>query len=94
MSRRPRDGYVFWLILLGLALAIFVTILQWPAKAASRAHRHWGGSDFQFSCQTVREWRGAVNRMSAARRAELARQFNITRKQRRQAYACLKGVGR
>jgi hypothetical protein len=90
MTRRPRDGYVLWLILFAVACAVAVFLLQRPAKAA-RAQKHWGGSDFAFSCQTVREWRGAVNRMSAARRAELARQFNITRKQRRQAYACLKG---
>lgn len=90
----PRATIWPWIIAAVLALVIFFAmtlLLPMPAQSAPRAQQHWGGSDFAFSCATVREWRGAVNRMSAARRAELARQFNITRKQRRQAYACLKG---
>lgn len=58
---------------------------------AGRATRHWGGADFPFSCETVRSWRAQINGMSAATKDELARQFKITRKQRRQAMACLKG---
>jgi hypothetical protein len=77
------------------AFIVFALLMAWAfhgkARAESRSQQHWGGSDFAFSCATVREWRGAVGRMSAARKADLARQFNITRKQRRQAYACLKG---
>lgn len=69
-------------------LFLFITI---PAEAKTRAQKHWGGSDFPISCSTVREWRGAIGRMSPSRRSELARQFHITPKQRRQAYACLRG---
>ena len=81
-------GAIISLVIIGAIAAYF---LHGKARAAPRSQQHWGGSDFAISCDTVREWRGAVNRMSAARRAELARQFNITRKQRRQAYACLHG---
>jgi hypothetical protein len=90
----PRDRVWPWIVAAILSALIFVAmIVLWPAPAQSapRSHQHWGGSDFSISCATVREWRGAVSRMSPARRAELARKFNITRKQRRQAYACLKG---
>jgi hypothetical protein len=91
MASRPRDGWLIWLVLFAAACSIGVFLLNRPAHSAPRSHQHWGGSDFSISCDTVREWRGAVNRMSPARRAELARKFNITRKQRRQAYTCLKG---
>jgi hypothetical protein len=77
------------------AFVVFALLMAWAfhgkARAETRAQKHWGGADFPISCDTVREWRGAVNRMSSARRSQLARQFNITPKQRRQAYACLKG---
>ena len=58
---------------------------------AARAQQHWGGSDFAISCDVVRTWRKQINAMSAQTKAEMARRFNITRKQRRQAYACLRG---
>jgi hypothetical protein len=91
MASRPRDGWVIWLVLFAAACAIAVFLFSHPAEARSQSQQHWGGSDFAISCTTVREWRGAVGRMSASRKSDLARQFNITRKQRRQAYACLKG---
>ena len=91
MASRPRDGWVLWLVLFAAACGIAGFLLTRPAHARPQSQQHWGGSDFAISCATVREWRGAVGRMSAARKTELARQFRITRKQRRQAYACLKG---
>ncbi len=80
-------GLILW-----LAIAVTAAVvLHGKARAESRAQKHWGGSDFPFSCASVLEWRGAIHRMSPARRAELARKFKITPKQRRQAYACLRG---
>lgn len=73
------------------AALILWTIFIVPADARTRAQTHWGGSDLFVSCDTVRGWRGAVESMSAAQRAALARKFNVTRKQIRQARACLRG---
>jgi hypothetical protein len=87
----PRNSKGIWAALFIIACMIAVFLLSNPAQSRPRSQKHWGGADFAISCDTVREWRGAVNRMSSARRSQLARQFNITPKQRRQAYACLKG---
>lgn len=76
--------------LLGAALAVLV-LLSAPAEARrSRAQAHWGGPDLPFACATVRANRAWIEALSAEARAALARQFNINRKQRRQAVACLR----
>lgn len=71
--------------------ALLLCLLITPALAGRNlANRHWGGPNFPFSCETVRDYRAQINRMSPADRSYWARKFNITRKQRRQAMACLK----
>jgi hypothetical protein len=74
-----------------LFCAALLLCLAATSAEAARSQRHWGGPDFAISCDTVRAWRKQINAMSAQTKAEMARQFNITRKQRRQAYACLRG---
>jgi hypothetical protein len=77
--------------LLLAALALAGALAAAPVAAASRAQRHWGGSDLPVTCATVREWRGLLEGLSAPARADLARRFKVTRKQLRQARACLRG---
>lgn len=55
-----------------------------------RAKAQWGGSDLGVSCETVRAYRAEIAAMPPETRSQLARSFGITRKQRRQAMACLK----
>jgi hypothetical protein len=76
------------------ALALAGVLTAGPAAPASagrlRAQAQWGGPDFPFSCETVRSYRAEIESMSRATKVALARQFRITRKQRRQAEACLR----
>lgn len=72
-----------------LAALVFALAAE-PAAARTRAQTHWGGPDLSISCETVRSYRPQIDGMSRATRAALARQFGITRKQRRQALDCLR----
>lgn len=76
-------------------LAIFALCLAASAPEAGRARNaaHWGGADLPVSCDTVRSYRPQIEGMTRAARTALARQFGITRKQRRQAEACLRERG-
>lgn len=71
--------------------ALILCALAQAGEARTRARQHWGGPDFAISCDTVRAWRAEIGAMSAQAKATLARQFKISRKQRRQAWACLRG---
>jgi hypothetical protein len=90
----PRDRVWPWIVAAILSALIFIAmVVLWPAPAhsAPRSQQHWGGSDLPVSCATVREWRRPAGMMSRERRRQLEREFNVTPKWRRQAYACLKG---
>jgi hypothetical protein len=76
---------------IGVAILILLASTM-VAAATGRATKHWGGSDLPVSCETVRSYRAEIAAMSPETKTKLAQSFGVTRKQRRQAMACLRKV--
>jgi hypothetical protein len=55
-----------------------------------RTQAQWGGLDLPFSCATVRAHRAEIEGMSPAMRSFWIKTLHVTRKQQRQARACLR----
>jgi hypothetical protein len=71
-------------------VGLAVLAISSPALARRTSQQEWGGKDFPFSCETVRQYKEYIEKLTPERRSELAQQFGITRKQMRQAKECLR----
>lgn len=71
------------------AIVLLFAVDAANAKPA-RSVQNWGGSDFSYSCDTVRSFRGFIEGLSPEARRSLISRFNVSPKQVRQATACLR----
>lgn len=84
--RLPSQGVV------GVAILILLASTMMALAGPVRTNAEWGGPDLGISCDTVRAYRAEIEAMSPKVKAQLSESFGITRKQRRQAMACLRKV--
>jgi hypothetical protein len=77
---------------IGVAILVLMASSMAALAGPARANAEWGGPDLGISCDTVRAYRAEIEAMSPKVKAQLSESFGITRKQRRQAMACLRKV--